>query len=100
MKYTDEEIQKFKKKFKRRKSLRKIIFFSTLIFLIIVGLIVLPLMDTLGIQRRVWTPVIYIIMFGVIFAIVIIWRCPVCNGIMGDVFNTKFCSKCGFKFED
>ena len=100
MKYADHEIQKLKNEFKKRKSVRITLFVFSLAFLIIVGLIAFPIMETLGIQKRIWAPIVYIIMFGIIIAITFVWRCPVCNGLMGDVFNTKYCSKCGFKFVD
>jgi len=65
-----------------------------------VGFIVMPLMDYLGVQRQLWAPLVYLFMFAVILSIAVLWRCPVCNGLLGNVFTTKYCSKCGFKFDD
>jgi hypothetical protein len=101
MKKSEEQIIKYKEEFKRRRSRRITIFISTMIFLIVVGLFVLPIMDGLGVSRMVWAPFVYIIMFGVIISIAFVWKCPVCNAYLGgDVFSTRYCSKCGFKFDN
>lgn len=98
MEKSKEQIIKYKEEFKKRRSMRIAIFISTMVFLIVVGLFVLPVMDMLGVSRMVWAPFVYLIMFGVIISIAFVWRCPVCNGYLGDVFSTRYCSKCGFKF--
>ena len=98
MEYSEEQIREYKEKFRKRRSKRIGIFVAALVFLVIVGIFVLPMMDMLGVSRLAWAPFVYLIMFGLIIAIAFIWRCPACNGLLGDVFNTKYCSKCGFKF--
>ena len=98
MEHSDDEVKKIRETYIKRRSLRIRIFVFTLVFLIIVGAILLPVMDNLGIPRRTWAPFVYFIMFIIIIAITFVWRCPVCNALLGDIFNTKFCSKCGFKF--
>lgn len=100
MKHSEEQIKKYKEEFKKRRSKRIVILIVAVVFLVAIGLIVLPVMDILGVSRLVWAPFVYLIMFGIIIAISIVWRCPVCNGLLGDIFNTKYCSKCGFNFSD
>jgi len=98
MEYSEEQIDKYKVEFAKRRSKHITIFWVTLAFLLVVGFIVLPLMDALGVSRLVWAPFVYIIMFGIIILLALVWRCPACNGLLGDIFNTKYCSKCGVKF--
>ena len=98
MEYSEEQVKKYREEFKKRRSQRITIFVVALVFLILVGLFIMPLMDMLGVPRFVWAPFFYLFMFGILIAIALVWRCPVCNGLLGDVFNTKYCSKCGFKF--
>ena len=98
MKYSEEQIRKFKEEYAKRRSKRITIFWVTLAFLLVVGFIAIPLLDALGLPRMTWGPFVYIIVFGLIILIALVWRCPVCNGLLGDIFNTKYCSRCGFKF--
>ena len=98
MEYSELEKKKYITEFQKRRSKRISILTATLIFLLLVGFIVMPLMDHLGVQRQIWAPFVYLIMFAVVISIAVLWRCPVCNGLLGDVFTTKYCSKCGFKF--
>jgi hypothetical protein len=98
MEYTEEQIIKYRQEFKKRRSRRIIIFWFALVFLLVIGFIVMPIMDKLGVPRLTWAPFVYLIMFGIIALIAFVWRCPACNGLLGDVFTTRYCSKCGFKF--
>ena len=100
MKFTREEIKKIREEFEKRRSRRIGIFVFALVFLLIVGFVAIPLMDHFNVSRMVWAPFVYLIMFAVLIGIGFVWRCPVCNGLLGDVFTTKYCSKCGFKFSD
>lgn len=97
MEYTEEEIKEYRAAFKKRRSQRITIFWFALIFLLVVGFMLLPLMDMLGVPRLAWAPFVYIIMFAVIILIALVWRCPACNGLLGDVFSAKYCPKCGIK---
>ncbi len=100
MEFTKEEIKKIRVEFENRRKRRVGLFVFALIFLLIVGFVVLPLMDHFGVPRLVWAPFVYLVMFGILIAIAFIWRCPVCNRLLGDVFTTKYCSNCGFKFDN
>ena len=100
MEYSELEKNKFIEEFQKRRSRRIVIFIIALVFLLFVGFVAMPLMDYYGVQRQLWAPFVYMVMFAIIIAIAAIWRCPVCNGLLGDVFTTRYCSKCGFKFTD
>lgn len=100
MEYTKEDIERIRVEFENRRKRRIGLFVVALVFLLIVGFVALPLMDYYGVPRLVWAPFVYLVMFGILIAIGFVWRCPVCNGLLGDVFTTRYCSKCGFKFLD
>lgn len=96
----DKDPGRIRAEFEKRKTRRIILFAVTLGFLVIIGFFAIPLMDMFGISRMVWAPFVYLIMFILIIAIAFVWRCPVCNALLGDVFRTNYCSKCGFNFSD
>ena len=98
--FSEEEIKKFREEFQKRRSARLTIFFILILLMIGITLIAFPSWELLGMPKLAWAPFFYLIVFGLILVIAFIWRCPVCNGRLGDVFNTKFCSKCGFQFTE
>ncbi len=98
MEKTTEEIKKYCEIFVRRRSIRISIFITILLLMIIIFTLGFPSWNLFGMEKMTWTPLFYLIIFGLIIIIAFVWRGPVCNGLLGDVFNTKFCSKCGFKF--
>jgi len=53
-----------------------------------------------GMPKRVWAPYFYLALFIHLIGIAFTWRCPGCNGLLGDVFSTRFCPKCGMNFYD
>jgi hypothetical protein len=98
MVFTEDKTNRIRKAFRKRRRMRITLFWLALAFLLVVGLVVLPLMDSLGVPRLVWAPFVYAFMFGVLIATAFIWKCPACNGLLGDVFSTRYCSKCGYDF--
>lgn len=98
MKHTPEQIEEIRKEFKKRKEQRLILFYIFLAILLATGIIMIPLMGYLGISKLIWAPPVYIIFFVLLALIACLWRCPVCNALLGDVFTTRFCPKCGFRF--
>ncbi len=86
--------------FKRRRAARKGICFAALALMVGVTLLAFPSWELLGLPKLVWAPFFYLVMFGLIIAIAVVWRCPLCNGLLGDVFTTRFCSKCGICLDD
>lgn len=93
-------VNKIKIEFQKRRSRRITLFVFALVFLLVVGFFIMPFMDYLNVPRLAWAPFVYLIAFGIIVAIAFVWRCPVCNGLLGDVFTSKYCPKCGFNFTE
>lgn len=90
-----ETIRKYRKAFRQRKTLR-LILFGAAIFTLFIALILI----LIGVPKMSFAPAIYLLMFSYLIAIGLSWRCPYCNGLLGDVFNTRYCSKCGFRFTE
>jgi hypothetical protein len=97
--YTEEQKRHFQQEFQKRKKRRLTVFFIV-IGLMIGALFTYPNFVLFGMPKTVWGPVFTLVILGLLLVIIIDWRCPVCNGLMGDVFQTKFCPRCGYKFRD
>ena len=95
--FSDEEIEIYRKKFKKRKYTRITIFIIILCLLLAVAT-TFPSFRLFGMSKLTWAPFFYLLMFGLIITIALIWRCPACNAELANPFSTKFCPKCGFKF--
>ena len=95
--FTQEEIEQYRKKFKRRKIIR-ITILIFMLFLLLAVAATFPSFRLFGMSKLTWAPFFYLLMFGLIIAIALIWRCPACNAELANPFSTKFCPKCGFKF--
>ncbi len=89
-----------KLKFIKRRRIRIWIMVTALVLMILVPLLAFPSWELFGMPKLIWAPFFYLIMFALIIGIGVFWRCPSCNGLLGDVFNTKYCPKCGHKFID
>ena len=94
----DEELSKYRSIFKKRKTIRITTAFTAIFLMIAVVFLAFPSWVLFGMPKLVWAPFFYLIMFAHLIGIGLTWRCPSCNGLLGDVFNTKFCSKCGLQF--
>jgi len=90
-----KELMKLRNIFEKRKQIR-IYTFAFAMFLFAAALLLL----LSGIARHSWAPFFYLLFFLDLIVIFIIWRCPGCNGLLGEVFSVKYCSKCGLKFYD
>jgi hypothetical protein len=86
--------------FKRRRKVRKGICFGALALMLGVTLLAFPSWELFGLPKLVWAPFFYLVMFGLIIAIAVVWRCPSCNALLGDVFRTRFCSSCGMRLDN
>ena len=95
--FSKEEEKSYQEKFKKRKIIRLAISITAICILLAVAT-TFPHFRLFGMAKTTWAPFLYVIMFGLIFGVALLWRCPACNGLLGDPINTKFCSKCGFKF--
>ncbi|MFC2121003.1 multiprotein-bridging factor 1 family protein [Bacteroidota bacterium] len=96
----EEDLIYYRDIFRRRKRIRIITFITAMFILVFAGFHLLFNSGYIfGLPKSSWAPFLYLIMFAHLFGIGLTWRCPACNGLLGDVFDTKFCSKCGFRFE-
>ncbi len=98
-KYSKEQRRFFQQEFQKRRK-RRLTVFIIAMGLMIGAFFTFPDFVLLGMPKHVWGPVFTLLIIGLLIFIIIDWRCPVCKGIMGDVFQTKFCPKCGYKFQD
>ncbi len=90
-----KQLMKLRNMFEKRKQIR-IFTFAFAIFLLAAAFFLI----LSGIPKLIWAPFIYIFFFLDLIVIGFTWRCPGCNRLLGDVFNIKYCSKCGLKFYD
>jgi len=88
-----KQLMQLRYMFEKRKQIR-IFTFAFAIFLLAAAFILL----LSGIPKLIWAPFFYILFFLDLIVIGLIWRCPGCNGLLGEVFSVKYCSKCGLKF--
>ena len=100
MEYTAEQIMHHREAFRRRRSVRIGIFILALSVMVAVTLLAFPSWELFGLPKMAWAPFFYLLMFGLIVLIALVWRCPACNGLLGDVFHTKYCPKCGLKLSE
>jgi transcriptional regulator with XRE-family HTH domain len=97
--FSEEEIGLYREIFKRKRSIRIAIFVIGM-SLMLAAAATFPHFRFLGMAKSTWAPFLYVIMFGLIIGIGLVWRCPACNAHLGDPFISKFCPKCGFKFKE
>ena len=94
----EEKLNEYRKIFEKRKKFRLITFYAAIGLMIAIALLGFPSWKIFGMPKHVWSPFFYLLMFAHLIGIVLTWRCPGCNRILGDVFNTRFCSYCGLRF--
>lgn len=90
----------YRAKFRRRKTYRIVTFSFVIFIMIAVVILAFPSWILFGMPKMVWAPFFYLIIFAHLIGIGIMWRCPSCNSLLGDVFNSRYCSKCGLQFYD
>jgi transcriptional regulator with XRE-family HTH domain len=88
-----EDLKRLRKLFNQRKQIRIVTFIVAILLLFFALLLIFS-----GIPKMQWAPFIYILFFIDLIVIGFTWRCPGCNSLLGDVFNTRYCSRCGLKF--
>jgi len=88
-----EQLNKLRNVFEKRKQIRILTFIAAIVLLASTLFLILS-----GIPKYNWAPFIYLLFFADFIVIGLTWRCPGCNTILGDVFNQRYCSKCGLKF--
>jgi len=93
-----QQLHKYRAIFRKRKTIRLITALTAIFLMIVVVVLAFPSWELFGMPKQIWAPFFYLIMFAHLIGIGITWRCPACNGLLGDVFNTRYCSKCGLSF--
>lgn len=53
----------------------------------------------LGIPFSVAGPIFYIVFLATLVFHIVLWRCPACNAYLGLVASSRFCPKCGVRFD-
>ena len=99
MNYTTADLNRIRRTFRTRKAIRIGIFVSALFLMIGITVLAFPSWELFGMPKLVWAPWFYLVMLALIIGIAVVWRCPACNALLGDVFSTKFCSHCGMRFD-
>lgn len=97
--FSQEEIALFRQKFRKRRILRIAIFITAMVVLLAV-VFTFPHFRLFGMAKMTWAPFLYIIMFGLIIGIAVVWRCPACKANLGDPFRSRFCPQCGLKLKE
>jgi transcriptional regulator with XRE-family HTH domain len=97
--FSHEETERFRKLFKTRKTIRIAIMVIALALMFGVAT-TFPSFRLFGLSKLQWVPYFYLLMFGLIIGIGLVWRCPVCKASLASPFNTRFCPRCGFKFKE
>lgn len=97
--YMEDQRRHFQQEFQKRKK-RRITVFTIAMGLLIGALFTFPKFNLFGLPKHVWGPAFTTVIIGLLIFIIIDWRCPVCKGLMADVFQSKFCPKCGYEFKD
>lgn len=95
-----DRMKMYRKSFERRKQIRMITFFIAIFMMIAVFILAFPSWVLFGMPKQVWAPFFYLILFADLIGILLTWRCPGCNGLLGEVFSQRYCSKCGLRFYD
>ncbi len=95
--FSPAEVEQYRKKFRIRRTIRIAIFIGAMALLLGVAT-TFPDFELLGMAKKTWAPFLYIVMFGLIITIGIVWRCPACKAQLASPFSTKYCPRCGLKF--
>ena len=53
----------------------------------------------LGIPFSVAGPISYFVFLATLVFHIMVWRCPACNAYLGLVASSRFCPKCGVRFD-
>ena len=53
-----------------------------------------------GLSERVVAPICIAVVLGIAIFSLINWRCPSCEGYLGNKMSPRFCSKCGVRLQE
>jgi transcriptional regulator with XRE-family HTH domain len=84
-----------RKKYRLRRKLRIIFFAVVLVLLVFILGVLLVDFDArlFGLPKKIWAPLVYVLLFLHLIGIALYWRCPSCNSLLGDVFNQQYYSR-------
>jgi hypothetical protein len=98
MAYPDGDIQAYQSLFQARRRLQIL----GLVIVVVVALlaVIARLSDSAlpGLPLSFWGPVAAIVLVAKIIFLLVNWRCPRCNAVLGPNYSPRFCSKCGLEF--
>ena len=95
---SDGDIEVFQSSFQSRRRLQ------------IVGLVIVVVVAALAVLARLsgsslpglsisfWGPLAALLLVAKIVFLLVHWRCPRCNAVLGPDYSPRFCSKCGLQF--
>ncbi len=98
MEYTDQQKERFKVGFAKKRRNRWIAMALIVPSAIAFGFGAAGGVEdqiVLGLPPMVWWPVVLVVFIGSIIFSVLNWRCPACGTILGINFNGRYCSACG-----
>jgi len=83
MEYSEEEIKRLRELYKQRRLLGIAILIFTLLFAVTVTLIAFPSWELFGMPKLKWAPFFYVLIFGLIVSVAMVWKCPHARNWLG-----------------
>ena len=80
---------------------RRLVALSSIPFFVLAAVALLSRITSgrfLGIPFSVAGPVFYVVFLATLVFHILVWRCPACGAYLGLVTPTRFCPKCGIRF--
>jgi transcriptional regulator with XRE-family HTH domain len=96
--FSPDDIRAYREIFAKRRTIRIVLMIIALAAMLAVAAS-FPSFRIFGLAKRAWVPFFYLLMFGIIIAIGLVWKCPACGASLGSPFNTRLCPRCGFRFK-
>jgi len=81
---------------------RRLVTLSSIPFFVLAAVALLARVTAgrfLGIPFSVAGPIFYLVFLATLVFHIAVWRCPSCNAYLGLVASSRFCSKCGIRFD-
>jgi hypothetical protein len=98
MNHSEGQIQKYREIVRRR---RRRVVLSSIPFFVLAAVALLSRITSgrfLVIPFSVAGPVFYVAFLATLVFHILVWRCPACGAYLGLVASTRFCPKCGIRF--
>jgi transcriptional regulator with XRE-family HTH domain len=97
--FSKEDMKRYRSMYEKRRLVRIGLMITALVCMLVVAA-TFPGFRLFGLSKLTWAPFFYLLMFGILLAIGVTWRCPACGASLGSPFNTRFCPRCGIRFTD